>query len=164
MSEKLIEKAGLRKDWYINKYASQADFEAGIPYAEEHFEENLLLTEGITVALNLIGGITATAFSNANAFLGVGDSSAAESVGQTDLQASTNKTYKAMEATYPQVSVNVITWRAVFGSADANYAWNEFTVANGSSGSATNLNRKVSSQGTKASGQIWTLDLQMTLA
>jgi hypothetical protein len=52
----------------------------------------------------------------------------------------------------------------VFGSADANYAWQEFTVANASSGTGKNLNRKVSNQGTKASGQTWTLDLAITLS
>ena len=52
----------------------------------------------------------------------------------------------------------------VFGSGDANYSWQEFSVANASSGTGTNLNRKVSNQGTKASGQTWTLDLAITLS
>jgi len=37
-------------------------------------------------------------------------------------------------------------------------------VANGNSDSAVNLNRKVSSQGTKISGQIWELTLEITLS
>ena len=40
---------------------------------------------------------------------------------------------KAMEATYHQISSQTTTWRAVFGSAEANFAWEEFTVVNASS-------------------------------
>ena len=69
-----------------------------------------------------------------------------------------------MEASYPQRSGQTVTWRAVFGSSDANFAWNEFTVASGNSDAAVNLNRKVSAQGTKASGQTWTVDLAITLS
>lgn len=87
-----------------------------------------------------------------------------EAAAQTDLQASTNKLYKAMSATYPQVSGQTITWRSAMGSSDANFDWMEFSVANGSSGSAKNANRKVSAQGTKVSGQTWTLDLTITLS
>lgn len=87
-----------------------------------------------------------------------------EAASQTDLQASSNKLYKAMSATYPQVSGQTITWRSAFGSSDANFDWMEFSAANGSSGSAKNANRKVSAQGTKVSGQTWTLDLTITLS
>jgi hypothetical protein len=67
-----------------------------------------------------------------------------------------------MESGYPQISNQITTWRSVFGSDDANEAWNEFTVCNAGSNAGDNLNRKVSSQGTKASGQTWTLDLSIT--
>lgn len=160
----LHEPSKLTKKWVISKYTSDAAFQAGEVFETSVFEENVLLSEGITEALKLIGGITATAFSNANAYLGVGDSSTAESAAHTGLQATTNKLYKAMEAGYPQVSGSTITWRSIFGGTDANFAWNEFTVANGNSDASVNLNRKVSTQGTKASGQTWTLDLTLTLS
>ena len=54
-----------------------------------------------------------------------------------------------MDSTYPQRTNQTAIWRATFGSADANFAWNEFTVANGNSDSAVNLNRKVENKGTK---------------
>ena len=39
------------------------------------------------------------------------------------------------------------------------------TVANGAGGdTAVNLNRKVSAQGTKTTGQTWTLDLAVTFS
>lgn len=149
-----------RTQWAIRKYASDADFAADKPFDLVVVDGNMMLNAGITVALQLIGGIAADAFNTANARIGVGDSTAAEAAGQVDLQASTNKTFKAVSAGYPQVSGQSITWRAVFGGAEANYAWQEFAVDNGTA----LLNRKVSNQGTKAAGQTWTIDLTVTLS
>lgn len=172
----LQESMGFKRVWTIRRYLNDEAFEAGTPTpvpdavtgemlaAVEEFEGNILLNEGGALALDLLIGAGGTAYNNANAYLGVGDSSASESAAHTGLQAATNKTYKAMSATYPQRSGQTVTWRAAFASGDANYAWNEFTVVNASSDTGTNLNRKVSSQGTKASGQTWTLDLSLTLS
>lgn len=130
---------------------------------EEHvFRENVFLNEGIGELWDLAITTGAVKFDNTNAYLGVGDDNTAESAAHTGLQATTNKLYKGMEATYPSRSGQTVTWRAVYTSAEANFAWNEFTVANGNSDSADNLNRKVSAQGTKTSGQTWTLDLDIT--
>lgn len=104
-----------------------------------------------------------TPFSNANAHIGVGDSNTAYSAAQTDLQASTNKLRKAMDATYPQVSSNVVTFRSTFGTSDANFAWNEWGVFNASS-SGTMLNRKVESLGTKTSAQTWQFTVTLTVS
>lgn len=150
--------------WTIRKYANDDAFKAGEAFEVVSIPGNLLLNEGITALLNLLIGAAETAFSNANSYLGVGDSSTAESAAHTGLQASTNKLYKAVEAAYPSIASQTVTWRAIFGSADANFDWNEFTVASGNSDAADNLNRKVSSQGTKASGQTWTLDLSITFS
>jgi hypothetical protein len=150
--------------WIIRKYAGDHTFAADQPYEVAEIDGNLLLNEGIGELWDLACGLgTPTAFSNANARLGVGDSTTAAAATQTDLQAATNKTYKAMEAGYPQRSNQTVTFRAVFGSTDANYDWNEFCVDNGGTAGKT-LNRKVSAQGTKAAGQTWTLDLQITLS
>jgi len=154
----------IRRKWIIRRYADDGAFAADQPYDVSEIDGNLLLNEGIGEMLDLlIGAGSPTTFSNANARLGVGDSSTAESAAQTDLQAATNKTYKAMAASYPSRTAQTVTWRAVFGGTDANYAWAEFCVDNGSTALKT-LNRKVSAQGTKASGQTWTLDLQITIA
>lgn len=133
--------------------------------AESIIEGNVLLNEGIAELLDLLCGLgSPTAFSNANAYVGVGDDTTAESAAQTGLIAASNKVYVAMEASYPSRSGQTVTWRGVFGSGVANFDWREFTVANGNSNSAKNLNRKVSTQGTKASGQTWTLDLSITIS
>ena len=169
------EKFSYRTQWIVRRYADDAAFVAGeatevvdaqgivLPAVSE-IEGNLLLNEGIALLLDLLIGAGGTAYNNANSYIGVGDSSTGESASQADLQAASNKTYKAMEASYPSRSSQTVTWRSVFGSGDANFTWAEFTVANGSTGAGTNLNRKVSSQGTKASGQTWTIDLSITIS
>jgi hypothetical protein len=70
----------------------------------------------------------AAAYANANAHIGVGDSSTAFSAAHTDLQAASNKLRKAMDATYPQQATNVLTFRSTFGTSEANWAWAEFAA------------------------------------
>jgi hypothetical protein len=106
-------------------------------------------------------GAAVTAFNNANAYIGVGDSTTAFAVGQTDLVAATNKTRKAMDATYPSGASNVITFRSTFATGDANYAWQEWGVFNAAS-SGTMLNRKVESLGTKTNTQTWQFTVTLT--
>ncbi len=159
------EKGTLKKKWTIRRYADDQAFKNDQPYDVSEFLENVLLNEGIAAMWDLICGLgSPTAFSNANAYIGVGDSNTAAAATQTGLQAATNKAYKAMETSYPSRSSQTVTFRSVFGSTDGNFSWQEFTVANGNSDSAVNMNRKVSDQGTKASGQTWTVDLQITLS
>lgn len=107
-------------------------------------------------------GAGVTAFSNANAHIGVGDSSTAFAAGQTDLQAATNKLRKAMDATYPTGAANVLTFRATFGTGDANFAWNEWGIFNAAS-AGTMLNRKVESLGTKTNTQTWQFTTTLTI-
>lgn len=107
-------------------------------------------------------GAAVTAFSNANAHIGVGDSTTAFSAAHTDLQAASNKLRKAMDATYPTGGSNVLTFRSTFGTADANFAWQEWAVFNGSSG-GTMLNRKVESLGTKTNTQTWQFTVTLTV-
>jgi hypothetical protein len=113
------------------------------------------------IAADIIGE-TVTEFTNANAHIGVGDSSTAFAAAQTDLQAATNKMRKAMDATYPTRATNVLTFRSTFATGDANWAWNEWGVFNASS-AGTMLNRKVESLGTKASTQSWQFTVTLTV-
>ena len=131
----------------------------------EEINANLALNEGIGELIDLICWLgTPTKWDNANARLGVGDSSTAADAAQTGLQAETNKTFKAMDATWPQRTNQTVEWRATFGSAEANYSWQEYTVVNASSDAGKNLNRKVADKGTKVSGETWTLSLQITFS
>jgi len=134
------------------------------PYEVIEGEGNCLLNTGIDEMWDLITGAVSGAdhiFDNAAAQIGVGDSSTAADATQTDLQAATNKTYKGMETGYPTSISQKATFKASFGSTDANYAWNEWVVKQSTSGKC--LNRKVESLGTKSSGT-WTLEVSITLS
>jgi hypothetical protein len=131
----------------------------------EEWEGNLGLNEGIGELLDLACGLgSPTAFDNAHAYIGVGDSNTAPAASQTGLQASSNKTWKPMDSGYPSRTNQTVTFRATFGSGDANYSWQEYTVVNASSDTGKNLNRCTSDKGTKASGETWTLSVAITMS
>lgn len=141
--------------------------ESTIPYEIIEGEGNLLLNSGIDEIWGLITGIqsgTNRLFSNANAQIGVGDSTTAAAATQTDLLG-TNKAYKEQEATFPTVGTQKVTFKSSFGDAEANFAWNEWVVKSVDGTTPTNicLNRKVESLGTK-SGGTWTLEVSITLS
>jgi hypothetical protein len=165
------EKGKAKTRWRIAKYVGDFKSEeeairnGAIPYEVLEFKHNLLLNEGINELWTILCSSGGTKFDNTNAYIGVGDSATAESASQTGLQAATNKLYKAMDTGYPTYGSNQsATWKSTFGSSDANFAWNEITVANGNSDAAKNLNRKVQSMGTKASGTSWVATLEITLS
>ncbi|HEY6021700.1 MAG TPA: hypothetical protein VIY48_18080 [Candidatus Paceibacterota bacterium] len=115
------------------------------------------------VIASLVVGAGGTVWNNANAYLGVGDSSTAFAVAQTDLQAASNKLRKAMDATYPTLAANVQTFRSTFATGDANWAWNEWGIFNAAA-AGTMLLRKVESLGTKTSAQSWQFTTTITWA
>jgi hypothetical protein len=128
----------------------------GKPEAETEAVGNLLLNEGIQEMEDLLIAFAGSiAFTNAVADMGVGDSNAAEAATQTDLQAATNKLFKAMNATYPSRATQTLTFQSDFLTAEANWAWQEMSIRNGVTRNR-NLNRKVASLGTKTTGT-WTL-------
>lgn len=153
----------------------------GEPEEYQEVHGNLLLNEGIqrlqdmtmiaTVTSNQVAG---NPWSNANAFIGVGDTATAEAATQTELlatAAAANRFYKAMVATYPIRTNQSVDFRSDFTSTEANFAWQEWTVAAGAttaSGSGfltgtINLNRKVQSLGTKSTGT-WTMTGTVTIS
>jgi hypothetical protein len=141
-------------------------------------EHNLLVYGGASCQWQtLIGNGTTTAgqaltyFNNAQAAIGVGDSSTAAAATQTNLQAATNKLRVAMDATYPQHTDGTtspsasIAFRSTFGTSQANYSWAEWGIFNSTTdGTGRMLNRKVEALGTKTSASTWTLTLTLTLA
>ena len=168
--------------WRINKFHDPADeiarsLQNGLSTEEalnrfseafvcsETIEANLALNEGLGELIDLICGLgSPTKWDNANARLGVGDSNTAADATQTGLQAATNKTFKAMDESWPQRTNQTVEWRATFGSSEANFNWQEYTIVNASTDAGKNLNRKVADKGTKVSGETWTLSLQITFS
>jgi len=94
---------------------------------------NLLANAGGALMEDLLMGAGGTVFSNANSYIGVGDSSTSVSAAHTDLQAASNKLRVAMDATFPSRSGQQITWRSTFSTSQANWTWNEMAVFNNSS-------------------------------
>jgi hypothetical protein len=147
---------------------------AGDPFEVVEDEGNLLVIGGVSAVFqHIIGNGTTTAaqaltyFNNANARIGSGDSTTAEADTQTALQAATNKLFVAMDSGYPShtdstgtAGSKTITFRSTFGSAQANWAWQEWGIDNGT----RLLNRKVASNGTKASGSTWVFTVTISLA
>lgn len=161
---KIQEKIHWTPVFTIRKFADRQAYEKGAPFDISVFQGNSLLNEGIAAMWDLIMGEAATAFGNAASYIGVGDSTTAAAATQTGLQAVTNKAYAGMESGYPSRSGQTVTWRAVFGTDAGNFSWQEFTVVNSNSDDGVNLNRAVSNQGTKVAGQIWTIDVEITLS
>lgn len=153
--------------WRVEKYhgdvPSAAKREGLQPYAIIEGEGNLLLNEGINELFTLICGTGGTKFDNGNARLGVGNSNTAAVATQTDLIGGSTK-YNSMEASYPTYgSDQKATFRASFGTSEANFAWAEWVVDNGAAGAKT-LNRKVTSLGTKVSGTTWVFTVEISLS
>jgi len=153
------------------------------PYEVAEFE-NLFLNAGITALLTIISGGASGAntgaspagadavFNTAQARIGIGDSSAAAAATQTDLQAAVNRYWQVMDATFPSVSAQSISFKATIGSGNANFAWNEWGIDNCGGSNATSTtrsggamwNRAVSAQGTKAAGQTWVPTATLTIS
>jgi hypothetical protein len=155
--------------WELRKFEGdltpeQAD--QAVPYEVIEGEGNLLVTNGANLLWTALIGGAITAFSNANARLGVGDSNTAAAVSQTDLQAATNKTRVAMDGGYPSVSTNQTQWRSTFGSGVAEWAggWQEWAIFNAASGATSMLNRVVANLGVKGASTTWQLLVTTTLA
>jgi hypothetical protein len=144
---------------------------------------NLMIAAGTTTGGGAISGVPY--FSNAQTRIAVGDSSTAAAATQTWLQAASNKLAILMDATYPLFSggggtsttFTTATFRMTAGSALGNFAWQEFCVDNGGNTSSNTtgsnsstlaagmaLDRVVSNQGTKASGQTWQPSLALTIS
>jgi hypothetical protein len=129
------------------------------------FRGNCLLNEGINELWTLVAGTGAVLFDNGHAYIGVGDDATAAAATQTGLIAATNKKYNPMDTSYPTYgSSQKVTHRATFASNDANFHWQEITVANGNSDASKNLNRKVQDMGTKASNTSWVATLENSLS
>ena len=143
------------------------------PYETVEKAGNLLTTAGLNRLTALLIGAGGTAVTNTTARIGVGNSSTAAAVGQTDLQASagsTNRWFQVMDATYPLQANGVVTLRSTFATGDGNFVWSEVgtdvataTVASGNTVGTLLLNRFVQALGTKASGS-WVLTETITIS
>jgi hypothetical protein len=142
------------------------------PYDESVVDGNLLTTAGIGRIVALINAGGGNAVTSTTARVGVGNGAGTAAIGDTDLSAaagSANRWFQTCTVTTPS---NVLTFAASFGTADGNFAWQEFgidigtaTVTSGNTVNAVLLNHKTSiAQGTKASGQTWSATASITFS
>jgi hypothetical protein len=144
------------------------------PYlvTEDH-DCNIVLQAGWTA---LLGGIAGTSVTNklsaTNGRIGVGTSTTAASWTQTALAGDTGSgsttSYYQLVSGAPVIAATsspaTLTLSASFAGSVANFPWNEFGTDNYTASGVTTtglgagyilLNRGLSSQGTKSSGQVW---------
>jgi hypothetical protein len=157
--EQVLERGRALGLFQIDRYDERGRlYDVGKPF------HNIFVNTGLTEVWKLVTAQGGTAFSNANANLGVGDSNTAPAVGQTDLQAATNKLRKAMNGGFPNAPVNGLEqWQSDFTGAEANFSWQEFAVFNAAAAGVM-MDRATSNQGTKTSGQTWRLTFSFTLS
>ncbi|MCJ7559177.1 hypothetical protein MUO79_00985 [Candidatus Bathyarchaeota archaeon] len=148
--------------WTVEKFVakdSKEIEEKGIkPYeVVKGAPHNCILHEAWIAIFYLIAavGSAKNAWNNANARIGVGNDATAPADTQTDLIGA-SKTYKAMNATYPQQSGDHdLVFQSDFVTEEAEYAWLEETIVNAATGAGDNLCRQNTSLGTKPVGQTW---------
>jgi hypothetical protein len=148
---------------------------------ETKFAPNGLMDNGIYMMWWLItaAGAGGVPFDYTNSRLGVSTDNTGFDASQTSLNPTGLASFfmQAMDAGYPTISGQQCSWEATFDGNTANWEWNSFGVDNDGDTADTNtqiafygmpntngqyvglLNRLVVSQGTKPSGQTWTLVL-----
>lgn len=150
--------------WRLEKFSSTAAKMAGEkPYEVLFDTQNIILDTGANEMLRLISGTGGTAFSSANSYIYVGTDTTPENASQSGVIATgANRAYAQMDTGYPVVSNRQLIYRASFGETQANFAWNEASIVNGTGANAVSMNRKVTSLGTKTTGN-WTLEIKISL-
>lgn len=131
---------------------------------------NLITNVGYSRIGNLVTNQGATqAFDATHTRIGAGNGVTAVAYADTDLSAAagaTNRFFELVSGAATIGGARTWVWTAVFASADGNFAWNEFGIdqgtANGTTVTAPLLNHALSSQGTKAAGQVWTATATIT--
>jgi hypothetical protein len=142
------------------------------PYRTSSVDGNLITTAGWTRLMNLLTNQGATqALDATHARIGVGNSNTAEAYADTDLGAvagSANRWFQLVSGA-GTLGTRTLAFSATFGTADGNFAWNEFGLdfgtASGNTVTAPLFNHKAGiAQGTKASGQTWTATATLTFS
>jgi len=176
MSE-LIESGRMFTEARVAKYLA----EEGVPVEElEPYDVvevgqpgNMLMNVGINQLWSQLK-INTQLWDQTHTGIGVGNSTTAESASHNDLQGA-SKRYNQCDSGFPALpGVQNIQFAATFGTSEANFAWNEYSLIVPNTTTAftpgttkpTNyviLNRKVVSLGTKTSSDIWIFTATLTL-
>lgn len=173
-------------EWQVKKYRSaSAEVLAGRVQPDEVVsgEGNLAMNGGVDVIWKRLitlkpstGLASVTSAFSTKAALAVGDSSAASTASQTDIQAAAGATHRVrrvMDSSFPSHTTGTSTtarsasFQVTFTTAQGNFAWKEwglFNTTSTSAGAFRMLNRKVAALGTKTSAATWQLNIKLTIS
>ncbi len=164
--------------WHAKAVAQLQDYRTGVLLEERVQDGNILVYGGASVLWEaFIGnGSTSTGsakhFFNTKCALGIGNSSAAAANTQKGLQGA-SKIFKIMSAGFPThttgstiAAAAQVQFKSTFTTAQANFAWNEWCVANIATTAAVQriLNRKAGNLLTKTSAATASLTVTLTLS
>lgn len=136
--------------WTVEKYRD------GQLYDTILQEGNLLLNAGRDLLYQLLTGAGGIPFNAANSKVYVGNGTTVADATQTGLVGSSTFN-KGMESGFPAVVNGGLRYKARFLEAEANFAWKEFGISNGT----VMLNRKVQDIGTKTSDDEWVFTVEI---
>ena len=92
--------------------------------------KNLIVDVGKDAIMKLIANMSGGGYTTT---IGVGDSSTAAASGQTDLQASSNKTFKTIQSADKVYTRPTLFLSVDFGYSEANFTWNEIGLKDNNS-------------------------------
>lgn len=126
------------------------------------FSGNVALNEGLQQLVDVICGLSSpTLWDSGNARVGIGNDNTPADPADTGLIGTT--AFAGMDGGHPQRAAQTASWKATFGDGVAEFAWEEYTVDNGAAGDV-NLNRYVTSKGTKGSGETWVMTVEIAFS
>jgi hypothetical protein len=142
-----------------------AEYEAGAePHDVYEGEGNLLVNVGINRLLDLLIGAGGTAYNSTNSRIGVGTSTTAAAASDTGLIGTDRWALVDSVSRTNQT----VTWVATFIDGEAEFAWEEWAIDNGTAdgdtATAPLLNRRVQSMGTKGADSVWELSVAITVS
>jgi hypothetical protein len=120
-----------------------------------------IVRDGRNLLAGLLVGDGNTDLSSDNAYIWVGSGVTAHS--PTDAHLITSGVGASMEDTYPITATNVLTFRSLFSTDDANFQWEEWGVKNTSATGVSLFNRKQEALGVKTTSQSWQMTVTLTL-
>lgn len=113
-------------------------------------------------------GAALQAYSTGNARIAVSNSTAAATASQTTMPGTV--VYRPMDTAFPShtdgttTAARTVTFRSVFPSSVANFAWGSWGVFNTTGANRRMLNRRAQALGTKTTAAAWTFTISFTLS
>jgi len=142
----VLERDGLEGIWNLSAYAGELEYDADGNITNELVEsitkKNMIVTVGKNLTLDRLFALAAAV---ALTSVGVGTDSTAAAVGQTQLNPSVAGTVLIQTADAGTArAAQTVTMTSTFGTAVANFSWNECGLFNGNTnGTSVMFNRIV---------------------